>query len=85
MRKATAEKFYVALLSEEDAVPEEHYDKVISTLTEVVWDGPVGDCRASRNDLCDCFGLPRPKLKSSGAAAASKNAPKDELGSYKGC
>lgn len=66
-------------------MPEEHAQAIMAVLTEVSWDGDITLCRASRDQLCDFFGLPRPKLKvKSTSSIAAKTSRKDELDSYKG-
>lgn len=63
VRKFTAEKLYVALLSLEDVFPEDVGSAVDAILTETKWDDDVKAARLERNKICDLLGIPKPKLK----------------------
>eukprot|EP00041_Stephanoeca_diplocostata_P031627 m.989891 g.989891 ORF g.989891 m.989891 type:complete len:1244 (-) comp23999_c0_seq3:287-4018(-) len=82
VRKFTAEKLYVALLSLEDVFPEDVGSAVDDILTETRWDDDVKEARIERNKICDLLGIPKPKLKAK-ASTAPQAQVRDDLDSYR--
>lgn len=81
MRKFTAEKLYVAMMTIDDDELVEELAQASEILTVTTWDGEITAARTQRNLICDLLGLPKPKVK---AKAAKPKAPeKDDLDSYR--
>ena len=70
VRRSAAEQLYEVVITYDDLVVDEdqNMDTVVSNLLEVEWDQPVENLRPLRNQLCDCFGVSRPKLLKPAAA-----------------
>uniref|UniRef100_A0A0B6ZXV7 Tubulin-specific chaperone D n=2 Tax=Arion vulgaris TaxID=1028688 RepID=A0A0B6ZXV7_9EUPU len=63
VRKTTADKLYEALLTYDDAVPEENSAEVMTILSDTSWDTQeMAEIREKRNTLCDLIGVKRPLL-----------------------
>ena len=75
VRKATAEKLYEALITNDDIFPAEAQEETedveeasstqsecaMTLLSETQWDGKdLNDVRPIRNELCQLFGIPPP-------------------------
>ena len=86
VRKLTAEKLYIGLMSADGAVPEEAEDEVSDILTSTHWDAELTQARGQRNRICQMVGVEPPKLKAktpaAAAASAAKAKAKDDLASY---
>ncbi|CAG5136570.1 unnamed protein product [Candidula unifasciata] len=63
VRKTTADKLYEALLTYDDAVPEENSAEVMAILSDTIWDTQeLAEIREKRNTLCDLLGIKRPTV-----------------------
>ncbi|BFZ03564.1 hypothetical protein BsWGS_06603 [Bradybaena similaris] len=61
VRKTTADKLYEALLTYDDAVPEENSAEVMAILSDTSWDAQeMAVIREKRNTLCDLLRVKRP-------------------------
>ncbi|CAI2736224.1 unnamed protein product [Schistosoma spindalis] len=63
IRKATASELYEGLLVY-DLCPSELLDQVSSILTETIWEGDIEIVRPIRNQLCQLFQVPVPRITS---------------------
>ena len=80
VRKAAGEKLFLALQTLEDLCGDEQQAAAAALLADTNWLEDVGPLKARRNELCDCFGVPRFKIVAAEAAAAQ---PVREFGTYK--
>lgn len=71
VRKATAEKMYLALMAVDPFVEQEKMDAALALLTDTVWDGPLEPARAARNAFCGLLDVPQPVAKGGAKANAA--------------
>lgn len=80
VRTTTADQLYVTLLTYDDVVPDGCHDDVMTLLSETSWNSDVQVIRPIRNNICDIFGIARPKILKSTSTSKQLNQPSDELG-----
>ncbi|XP_062507532.1 tubulin-specific chaperone D-like [Corticium candelabrum] len=80
VRTATADQLYVALLTFDDAIPDGCHDDVMTMLSETLWNSSVETVRPIRNNLCDIFGIPKPKAKRIVSTVKASSNSNDEMG-----
>jgi hypothetical protein len=64
VRKTTAEKLYVRILTMEDKFPGASVDGVLAVLTDTAWSGPIAVCLRQRDLLYGMFGMEVPSVRS---------------------
>lgn len=63
VRRSTATQLYEAVLTFQGLVEDDRLDAVMVILSDTVWDSPVGTLQPIRNELCELFSVPVPKLR----------------------
>ena len=72
VRKVTAEKLYIRVLTLEDKFPGGAVDVLLNVLSQTPWAGPVAPCVTARDSLYSAIGLGEPPAARLGVGAVDR-------------